>query len=67
MKIVLSSLASLLLLFSTAPITAAQDWAKSDLAKSPRHGEWVTVKHDGRSVEAFVVYPESKAKPQSWC
>ncbi|MGB6960614.1 MAG: dienelactone hydrolase family protein, partial [Candidatus Acidiferrum sp.] len=32
------------------------------LAKSPRHSEWVTVKHDGRSVETFVAYPESKDK-----
>ena len=41
---------------------AAQDWAKAQLAKSPRHGEWVTVKHNGRAVETFVVYPESKDK-----
>jgi carboxymethylenebutenolidase len=41
---------------------AAQDWAIAKLAKSPRHQEWVTVKHDGRSVETFVVYPESAAK-----
>jgi carboxymethylenebutenolidase len=41
---------------------AAQDWAKAQLAKSPRHGEWVTVKHDGRAVDTFVVYPESKDK-----
>jgi carboxymethylenebutenolidase len=40
----------------------AQDWAKTQLAKSPRHSEWVTVKHDGRSVDTFVVYPESKDK-----
>jgi carboxymethylenebutenolidase len=40
----------------------AQDWAKAALAKSPRHGEWVTVKHDGRSVDTFVVYPEAKDK-----
>jgi len=40
----------------------AQDWARARLAKSPRHHEWVTVKHDGRSVETFVVYPESKDK-----
>jgi carboxymethylenebutenolidase len=40
----------------------AQDWAREQLEKSPRHQEWVTVKHDGRSVEAFVVYPESKDK-----
>src|ERR1700723_2903249 len=40
----------------------AQDWAKAALAKSPRHGEWVTLKHDGRSVDTFVVYPEVKDK-----
>ena len=40
----------------------AQDWAVARLEKSPRHREWVTVKHDGRSVETFVVYPESKDK-----
>jgi carboxymethylenebutenolidase len=39
-----------------------QDWAKAQLEKSPRHREWVTIKHDGRSVETFVVYPESKDK-----
>jgi len=40
----------------------AQDWARARLEKSPRHREWVTVKHDGRAVETFVVYPESKDK-----
>ena len=40
----------------------AQDWAKSALEKSPRHREWVTIKHDDRSVETFVAYPESKDK-----
>ncbi len=40
----------------------AQDWAKQALEKSPRHGEWVAVKHDGRTVHAFVVYPEVKQK-----
>jgi carboxymethylenebutenolidase len=40
----------------------AQDWARQQLEKSPRHREWVTVKHDGRSVETFVAYPESKNK-----
>jgi len=39
-----------------------QDWARERLEKSPRHREWVTVKHDGRSVETFVVYPERKDK-----
>jgi carboxymethylenebutenolidase len=32
--------------------------AKQKLEKSTRHREWVTVKHDGRSVEAYVAYPE---------
>jgi carboxymethylenebutenolidase len=59
-----STLLSLFVLFAlcTAPFVSAQDWAKATLEKSPRHREWVTVKHDGRSVETFVVYPESKGK-----
>src|SRR2546429_2471397 len=50
------------LLILWAQIASAQDWARATLEKSPRHREWVTVKHDGRSVETFVVYPESKGK-----
>jgi carboxymethylenebutenolidase len=45
-----------------ASSVCAQDWAVARLEKSPRHREWVTVKHDGRSVETFVAYPESKDK-----
>ena len=41
---------------------SAQDWARERVEKSPRHREWVTVKHDGRNVETFVVYPESRDK-----
>jgi carboxymethylenebutenolidase len=51
-----------LLILCAAQIALAQDWAKATLEKSPRHREWVTVKHDNRSVETFVVYPESKDK-----
>lgn len=40
----------------------AQDWAKAKLEKSPRHQEWVKVKHDGRETQCFVVYPEVKDK-----
>ena len=32
------------------------------LNKSPRHGEWVTIKKGDRSIQAFVVYPERKDK-----
>jgi carboxymethylenebutenolidase len=40
----------------------AQDWAKQSLEKSPRHQEWVTVRHDKRAVQSYLVYPESKQK-----
>lgn len=45
-----------------APLAFAQDWAQARLEKSPRHREWVTVKHGDRAVETFVVYPESATK-----
>src|SRR5438309_8962476 len=51
-----------LLILCAAQIACGQDWAKATLEKSPRHREWVTVKHDNRSVETFVVYPEAKGK-----
>jgi carboxymethylenebutenolidase len=50
------------LLLLTAQVASAQDWARARITKSPRHSEWVTIKHDGRSVETLVVYPESKEK-----
>lgn len=43
-------------------LVSAQDWARERVEKSPRHREWASVKHDGRSVETFVVYPESRGK-----
>lgn len=52
----------ILLLVLASISVSAQDWARQRLEKSPRHREWVTIKHDGRSVETFVVYPESKQK-----
>jgi carboxymethylenebutenolidase len=52
----------LVLLVLVTQAVWAQDWARTQLEKSPRHREWVTVKHDGRSVETFVAYPESKQK-----
>lgn len=52
---------AIVLLFSLIP-AFGQDWAKHNLEKSPRHGEWVQIKHDNRTVSAFVVYPETKSK-----
>lgn len=39
-----------------------QDWAKQQLAKSPRHREWVKVKNGNREVNCFIVYPEVNKK-----
>lgn len=48
-------------LFTSNPLPA-QDWAKARLEKSPRHLEWVKVKHGEREVNCFVAYPEVKDK-----
>ena len=40
----------------------AQDWAKARLEQSPRHREYVSIKHDGRAIQTYVVYPEVKGK-----
>lgn len=53
---------SLIILVLTWQSVAAQDWAKARLEKSPRHREYVDIKSGGRSIKAFVVYPESKDK-----
>ena len=61
-----SLLAMLLGMSLGAPTLAAQEWsqpwARERIAQSPRHSEWVTIKHDGRNVDTLVVYPESKDK-----
>lgn len=53
-------LAVICLLFALPAL--AQEWARETLNKSPRHGEWVTIKNGDRSIQAFVVYPERKDK-----
>jgi carboxymethylenebutenolidase len=40
----------------------AQEWAKARLDASPRHHEYVAIKHGNRTVQTFVVYPEVSAK-----
>ncbi len=41
---------------------SAQDWAKARVDKSPRHLEWVKVKHGSREVNSFIAFPEVKDK-----
>jgi carboxymethylenebutenolidase len=41
---------------------AAQEHVTKRLNNSPRHHEWVAVKHGERTVHCFVVFPEVKGK-----
>jgi carboxymethylenebutenolidase len=60
---ILTKLAAAAVLLSlTASPVLAQDWAKTRLEASPRHHEYVALKHGNRTVQAFVVYPEVKTK-----
>jgi len=45
-----------------SPAPAAPSVALTRLENSPRHHEWVQVKHGERTVTAFVAYPEIKEK-----
>lgn len=57
-----SILAVAIALLTFGVSASAQEWAKATLEKSPRHQEWVDVKHGDRVVHAFIVYPEVKNK-----
>ena len=59
MKKLLLAIVAVLLAVATV---AAQDWAKARIEKSPRHLEWVKVKHGDREVNCFIAYPEVKDK-----
>ena len=57
MMLLFTAVAALLAVNATA-----QDWAKARLEKSPRHLEWVKVKHGSREVNCSIAYPEVKDK-----
>lgn len=56
------TLGALALSFALTAASSAQDFAKQRLENSPRHQEWVAIKHGARTVHAFVVFPEVKQK-----
>src|SRR6266513_4448850 len=56
------TLITVLSAFAITSTLPAQDWAKAKLEKSPRHLEWVKVKHDNREVNCSIAYPEVKNK-----
>ncbi len=59
MKTLITALAFIAIAAVSVP---AQDWAKARLEKSPRHLEWVKVKHGDREVNSFIAFPEVKDK-----
>ncbi len=53
----------LMALVAGLPLARAQQpWARERVEASPRHLEWVEVSHGGRTVHAFVAYPEVSEK-----
>jgi len=47
--------------FAQAALPPLEAGAPDRLAKSPRHGEWVTINGEGGDkIEAYVVYPERR-------
>jgi carboxymethylenebutenolidase len=58
----LAALAAAVFAATATATLPAQDWAKAMLEKSPRHREYVPIKHGDRTVTAFVVYPEVSGK-----
>lgn len=50
-----------------AASAAAQDqaWARARIDSSPRHGEWVEVKHGDRTVRCWIVFPEVRENAQA--
>ncbi|HTP41184.1 MAG TPA: dienelactone hydrolase family protein [Nitrospiria bacterium] len=52
----------MLLLFCVVPPATAQEFARTVLDQSPRHHEWVKIPAGGRTVNAFVAYPETAKK-----
>jgi carboxymethylenebutenolidase len=52
----------LALVLAVLVLVSPQDPAKDRLEKSPRHLEWITVKHGERTVHCFIAYPEVKEK-----
>ncbi len=61
MQVILTSLVMLLLYM---PVIA-QDFALEQLEASPRHHEWVKLEVDGKTLHAFVAFPEKSTKTQA--
>lgn len=63
--VALAALLVLTLTLAPAPAAAQDDPALKRLEESPRHHEWAKIERDGRTVHAFVVYPEVEGKVPS--
>jgi carboxymethylenebutenolidase len=61
-RFVLPLLAGVVIATGATSLVGAQDWAKARLEASPRHHEYVALKHGNRTLQAFVDYPEVSTK-----
>jgi carboxymethylenebutenolidase len=61
MKLSFSLVAAMVVCLLPASLVP-QDQATERLEKSPRHQEWVSVRHGDRTVQSFLVYPEISGK-----
>lgn len=62
LRLALLLLITSFLVFGSAQSLAQDDPALQRLNESPRHHEWAKIEHDGRTVHAFVVFPEVEKK-----
>jgi carboxymethylenebutenolidase len=61
-RFLLPLLAGVVIATGATSLVGAQDWAKARLEASPRHHEYVALKHGNRTLQAFVDYPEVSTK-----
>ena len=61
----MKKIAPFLLLLCLSFAVSAQDFALKQLEKSPRHHEWVQLEVNGKTLHAFVAYPEKSTSTQA--
>jgi carboxymethylenebutenolidase len=45
-----------------AQMQETQSWATQNLARSPHHQEWVRISNSGRSLKAWLAYPNARKR-----
>jgi carboxymethylenebutenolidase len=58
----IGTLTALLMCDASCLAEEIKDFGRDRLSNSPRHADWVDITSGGRTIKAFVVYPERKDK-----